>query len=124
MKLCFRVQPLEIIREFFQKIFRGVTRKLTSIFPAISGCSTIDADPRIAHACTGEYMPTQEPALGLRDRISLFKRAMTAEEVSELFGVNLRTIYNRARDGEIPSFRIGTAIRFDPKKLLEWYESL
>jgi len=58
----------------------------------------------------------------ISDRILAFQRAMTAEEVSELFGVHLDTIYKLARSGSIPSFRIGTSVRFDPKYLAEWYE--
>lgn len=56
------------------------------------------------------------------DRIRAFQRAMTAEEVSELFNIHLDTIYKQARSGNIPSFRIGTSVRFDPKYLADWYQ--
>lgn len=59
----------------------------------------------------------------LRDRILAFQRAMTADEVSNLFGIHIDTIYKAARQGDLPSFRIGTSVRFDPKNLAEWYEA-
>lgn len=59
---------------------------------------------------------------GLRDRILVHTRAMTTGEVAELFNMDKDTIYKQARRGDIPSFRIGTSVRFDPKALAEWYE--
>lgn len=56
------------------------------------------------------------------ERLAEFERALTAEEVATLFGLNTNTIYTQARRGDIPCFRVGTSVRFDPKKLAEWYE--
>jgi len=68
-------------------------------------------------------MVTAAPAIpSLRDRIVAFDRAMTTEEVAALFSMDKDTIYKQARRKTIPSFRIGTSVRFDPKKLAEWYE--
>jgi excisionase family DNA binding protein len=50
-----------------------------------------------------------------------FNRALTADEVAALFNIHPNTIYKQARCGDIPSFRIGSSVRFDPKKLAEWY---
>jgi excisionase family DNA binding protein len=57
-------------------------------------------------------------------RLASFDRALTAYEVAALLKVHLDTVYKQARAGNLPSFRIGTSIRFDPKKLGEWYESI
>lgn len=57
----------------------------------------------------------------IEDRLAEFDRAMTAEDVATLFSLTPDTIYKHARSGMIPSFRIGTAVRFDPKRLLEWF---
>jgi excisionase family DNA binding protein len=62
------------------------------------------------------------PIPGLKDRILAFERALTAEEVATLFSTHEDTIRKSARRGDIPSFRIGTSVRFDPKFLAEWYE--
>jgi excisionase family DNA binding protein len=56
------------------------------------------------------------------DRILAFEGALTAKDVSKLLKIDTDTIYKAARNGEIPSFRVGTSVRFDPKKLNDWYE--
>lgn len=56
------------------------------------------------------------------DRIRAYQRAMTADDLAELFGIHTDTVYKQARSGVIPSFRIGTSVRFDPKSVAEWYE--
>lgn len=48
------------------------------------------------------------------------EHALRAAEVARLLGVTRQHIYKMAADGTIPSFRIGTAVRFDPKHLAEW----
>lgn len=58
------------------------------------------------------------------DRLLAFDRAMIVEEVAALFQVEKGTIYKQARRGAIPSFRIGTSVRFDPKELAEWYRKI
>jgi excisionase family DNA binding protein len=47
-------------------------------------------------------------------------RALDANEVSELFGMNKDTIYRFAAEGILPSFKVGNALRFDPKELAEY----
>jgi excisionase family DNA binding protein len=58
----------------------------------------------------------------IRERIAEFERGMKAEEVANLLGVKKRTIYEQAKLGVIPSFRIGTSVRFDPQKLCGWLD--
>jgi excisionase family DNA binding protein len=48
------------------------------------------------------------------------EHALRAGEVARLLGVTRQHIYKLAADGTIPSFRIGSAVRFDPKHLAEW----
>jgi excisionase family DNA binding protein len=48
------------------------------------------------------------------------EHALRAGEVAGLLGVTRQHIYKMAAAGTIPSFRIGTAVRFDPKHLAEW----
>jgi excisionase family DNA binding protein len=62
--------------------------------------------------------------VGIKDRILAFPRALEAKELAGLLSVDEGIIYRQARSGIIPSFRIGTLVRFDPKKLGEWYERL
>jgi excisionase family DNA binding protein len=43
---------------------------------------------------------------------------MIAEEVAELLRVEVKTIYNWAEIGKIPSFKVGSRLRFDREKVL------
>lgn len=67
-------------------------------------------------------MSAQTAVPGVRERIAAFGRALTAPEVAGVFGVSEQMVYKQARSGTIPAFRIGTALRFDPQKLIDWYE--
>lgn len=64
----------------------------------------------------------QGAPVGLRDRILGFERALNTSEVGALFGISINSVYKLARAGSIPSFRIGTSVRFDPKAVVEWLE--
>ena len=66
--------------------------------------------------------PNDEP-LGIRARIAKFTHALTATEVAELFALSPKSIYKKARSGSIPSIRFEGVVRFDPKKLADWYDS-
>ena len=56
----------------------------------------------------------------LPQRIEKIKHAMTAREVAELLAVSPITVYKMAKAGNLPNFRIGTAVRFDPREVAEW----
>jgi excisionase family DNA binding protein len=58
--------------------------------------------------------------LSLPQRIEGFKRALTAAELAVLLAISPITIYKMAKTGRIPCFRIGTAVRFDPREIAEW----
>ena len=62
---------------------------------------------------------TREP-LSLADRIEKIGRALTAYELAEMFTVSRITIFKQAKAGRIPSFRIGTCVRFDPLSVAQW----
>ncbi len=46
--------------------------------------------------------------------------AMKAGELAKLLGVTRQQIYKLAASSAIPSFRVGTAVRFDPNQVAEW----
>jgi len=56
----------------------------------------------------------------LASRIKAFHRAMTAEELADILKVSRLTILRRAKRGSIPSFRVGTSVRFDPANVSKW----
>jgi excisionase family DNA binding protein len=58
--------------------------------------------------------------VALADRIELFGSAMTAKQLSTLLAVSTIIIYKLAKANRLPSFRIGTCVRFDPKAVANW----
>jgi excisionase family DNA binding protein len=56
----------------------------------------------------------------LPDQIERISRALTAVEVAEFLSVSRITVFKLAKAGRIPSFRIGTCVRFDPRVLANW----
>ncbi|PYX33192.1 MAG: hypothetical protein DMG77_00800 [Acidobacteria bacterium] len=67
-------------------------------------------------------MSTNQPALqpSLVDRIARIERALTAQDLAQMLSVSRITIFKQAKSGRIPSFRIGTCVRFDPKAVAQW----
>jgi excisionase family DNA binding protein len=63
-----------------------------------------------------------DTGVGIKARLMAFPGAVEAEDVAAILGVKKDSIYKLARSGGIPCFRIGTSVRFDPKKLSEWYD--
>ncbi len=47
----------------------------------------------------------------------------TPEEMSELLGVKLSTIYQWTHIGYIPHFKLGRFVRFKERDVLQWLES-
>jgi excisionase family DNA binding protein len=66
---------------------------------------------------------TAEP-LSLADRIERIDRALTAGELASILTVSRITIFKQAKAGRIPSFRIGTCVRFDPKSVGTWLRKI
>jgi excisionase family DNA binding protein len=56
----------------------------------------------------------------LPDRIAQFDHALTAAELSKLLAVSKITIFKHAATGRIPSFRVGSCVRFDPRAVAIW----
>jgi excisionase family DNA binding protein len=61
--------------------------------------------------------------LSLADRIEKIGRALTANELAEMLAVSRISIFKQAKAGRIPSFRVGTCVRFDPRAVAEWLRS-
>jgi excisionase family DNA binding protein len=58
--------------------------------------------------------------MSLASRIKAIHHAMTAEELADLLSVSRLTILRRAKRGTIPSFRVGSCVRFDPANISRW----
>lgn len=48
------------------------------------------------------------------------QEAMRVRDVAQLLGVSPQQIYKMVAKGEIPSFKVANAIRFDPHETAEW----
>ena len=48
---------------------------------------------------------------------------MTARDVAEFLGVHENWVYDQAVAGDLPSYKIGGARRFDPEELRRWIAS-
>jgi excisionase family DNA binding protein len=67
----------------------------------------------------------REPAclpgsMELVEKLEARSSALRARDLAELLGVTQQHIYKLAAQGAIPSFRVGTAVRFDPAIVAEW----
>ena len=49
--------------------------------------------------------------------------AMKVSELTELLGVDDKHIYRMAARGQMPSFRLGGAVCFDPQEVAKWLRS-
>lgn len=53
-------------------------------------------------------------------RIEGFESALTARELAEVLAVSTVTIFKMAKRGTIPSFRVGSCVRFCPATIAHW----
>ena len=49
--------------------------------------------------------------------------AMKVSDLTELLGVDDKHIYRMAARGRLPSFHVGSAVRFDPQEVANWLRS-
>ena len=59
-------------------------------------------------------------AQSLPDQIERIPHALTAVELAGLLAVSRITIFKLAKRGTLPSFRVGTCVRFCPTAISRW----
>jgi excisionase family DNA binding protein len=62
--------------------------------------------------------------MSIADQLEKIAHALTAEDLAKLLAVSRVTIFKQAKAGRIPSFRIGTCVRFDPKTVAQWLRGM
>ena len=62
--------------------------------------------------------------MSIADQIEKIGHALTAEELSRFLCVSRVTIFKQAAAGRIPSFRVGTCVRFDPRAVAQWLRTM
>ena len=58
--------------------------------------------------------------MSLASKIKKRDGAMTADDLARILNVSRLTILRRAKRGSIPSFRVGSCVRFDPANISKW----
>jgi excisionase family DNA binding protein len=53
---------------------------------------------------------------------SISKLLLTAREAARALAISERTLWSLTNNGDIPSVRIGRAVRYDPRDLDRWIE--
>jgi excisionase family DNA binding protein len=53
-------------------------------------------------------------------QLNAISRPVKASVLAEMLGLSKITVYKMAAKGSIPSFRIGTAVRFDCRAVARW----
>jgi excisionase family DNA binding protein len=56
----------------------------------------------------------------LPEELEKIAHALTAKNLAQLLQVSEVTVYRLAKANKLPSFRIGTAVRFDPSAVARW----
>ena len=62
--------------------------------------------------------------MSIADQIEKTGHALTAEDLAKLLCVSKVTIFKQAAAGRIPSFRVGTCVRSDPRAVAEWLRKM
>jgi excisionase family DNA binding protein len=63
---------------------------------------------------------TRNRAVGLADQIEAIDHAIKARELARLLGVSRGHVYKLAQSCTLPSFHLGTGVRFDPHSVAEF----
>ena len=74
--------------------------------------------------CRNTARDAARQPLSLAEQIERRDCALTADELSRTLNVSKITIFKQAKAGRIPSFRIGTCVRFDPTAVAQWPRSM
>jgi excisionase family DNA binding protein len=48
------------------------------------------------------------------------KGALTAKQLAGMLSISSKTVFKLAKAGRIPSFRVGSAVRFDARHVIDW----
>ena len=59
----------------------------------------------------------------LADQIAAMGQAPTVEQLAEVLQCSKKALYKMVRRSPLPSFRVGTMVRFDPETTAQWLRS-
>jgi excisionase family DNA binding protein len=64
--------------------------------------------------------PDRRKPKTVADQIASYRGALTARELSSLLSISVVTIFKMAASGRLPSFRVGSCVRFCPVTIARW----
>jgi excisionase family DNA binding protein len=94
-------------RETYEGATRPLGRRQKRRSPGVYSWSSSVSDPK-----------------SLADQIESYPHALKASELAQLLSISRITVFKLAKSGRIPSFRVGTCVRFDPRKVAEWLRKM
>jgi excisionase family DNA binding protein len=74
----------------------------------------------LCESSEGKPRMQKETVSVLLENLEKRQRALKVSEVAYLFQVSPMTIYRAAKEGSLPSFKVGSSLRFDPKTVTAW----
>jgi excisionase family DNA binding protein len=60
--------------------------------------------------------------VALKETMLKSQRALTVAQIAALLSVSERQVYKLVQTGEIPHFKVGASVRFDPLLISNWME--
>ena len=65
----------------------------------------------------------EDLSLDLPSRIERRRKALTVPELAGIIGISDSKLYEFIKQGHLPSYRIGGAVRLDPALVAKWLRS-
>ena len=75
---------------------------------------------RFGHTAMGVEKMTERPKFAMTGSVG--KRLLTVREAAAYLGLQVDTVYKKARLRELPSVKVGRSLRFDVKALERYVE--
>jgi excisionase family DNA binding protein len=104
---------------------QSVADRLPILVPGLAWRRNALNRPRVEAALsTIGVLQRKRERLSIAEELSHIEGATTADRLAKILGVSKITIFKMAKAGRIPSFRVGTCVRFDPRKVADWVRKM
>jgi len=58
--------------------------------------------------------------MSLIELVKAKSEALKVRDIAPILGISIQQVYKMAANGEIPSFRVASSVRFDPDVFATW----
>jgi excisionase family DNA binding protein len=98
---------------------QSVANKVPTVVPSLTWRRNALDRPKVeAMLSTIGTLQRKRERLSIAEELSHIEGAITADRLAKILCVSKITIFKMAKAGRIPSFRVGTCVRFDPRKVV------